>query len=496
LKRKCIWIAVLILMLSATAIRGETVTLVYQNDLHGWLFPSSTRTGIDRTLLVLTQLFEKEQSAFYAVSGDLFSGPLLPENMKSVSELAIWNRFWEELRALGLGNRVLISAGNHEFDYGLPARDAFSSGLLCANLVTEDDRSYYVPYRIVNTKEGLKVGFIGLLMEDSPLILSTIAKKRLKMVSMLTSVEKALAKMGSLDLTVLMVHDRIYDIIRLADSLSTELGVDIILSGHNHEIFDQPLVQNGIYIFQAGAMNNCYGQVDLVVDKGRVVSLKNKIVYLKPTPLEHIMLRVKEKVDELNGNTVAILRQSLLGTFLRGQENSLGNFVTDAFRWATGKDVAMTNSASLRIDFPVYPGEVFELKEGHFKTMAPFQNHLVTGELTGAQIIQILEGDAVMFQNQVSGLTYKIDRRQPPGKRVVEAKIGGAPIRMSRIYTLTHNSYCTRDENMERYLHLKPGSVKWKPTTLVDSEVIYNYARHLKAIEYPSQGEGRIVTVP
>jgi 2',3'-cyclic-nucleotide 2'-phosphodiesterase (5'-nucleotidase family) len=185
-----------------------------------------------------------------------------------------------------------------------------------------------------------------------------------------------------------------------------------------------------------------------------------------------------------------------LASYLRGQENSLGNFVTDAFRWATGTDVAMTNSGSLRMDFPVYPGEPFDLKEGHFKTMTPFQNHLVVGEVTGAQIMEILEGEAIAFRNQVSGLTYKIDRRKSPGRRVLEARIGGAPIRMDRIYTLTHNSYCTRPEHMERYLHLKPGSIKWKPTALMDNEVLGKYARQLKVIDYPSGGEGRIVIVP
>lgn len=488
--------ALLIFLVCTPALAGETVTIVYQNDLHGWLFPSSTRVGMQRMLRTLISIFEKEHSSFYALSGDLFTGPPVPDSMKGTSELAIWNRFWEELASRGLGHRVLVSAGNHEFDYEVPVPSAFSSGLLCANLLTQDNRFHYVPYRVINTREGLRVGFIGLLMEENRRVLRAVADKNLHIIPTVEAVKRVLPDMGSLDLSVLMVHDHIGDIVDLAYELSPELGVDIIFSGHNHLILEKPLFHNGIYILQAGAMNNCYGQVELIVEGGRIVSLKNNIVYLKPSLLEHTMMRVKEKVDELNGKTVAILKQSLLASYLRDQENSLGNFVTDAFRWATETDIAMTNSSSLRMDFPVYQGEAFELKEGHFKTMTPFQNYLMVGEVTGAQIMEILEGEAIAFRNQVSGLTYKIDRRKSPGGRILEARVGGAPIRMDRIYTLTHNSYCTRPENMERYLHLKPGSIKWKSTALLDNEVLGNYARQLEVIDYPSGGEGRIVILP
>ncbi len=476
----------------APAAAGETVTIVYQNDLHGWIFPSSTRQGMAEMARILTPLFRKESSSFYAVSGDLFTGPYLPEEMKGKAELSIWNHFWQQMADQGVGDRILISAGNHEFDYGVPEPGSFSSGLLCANLVTRDNTPYYIASKTIETREGLRVGFMGLLIEDRQHLLKNISKKNLDVIPKLEAIKRFLPRMGSLDLTILMVHDQLSNIIRLASKLPSELGVDMILSGHNHVVLKKPLVVNGIYILQAGAMNEFYGQVGLLVAGGRILSLENRIKALKPTPLEHVAMRVKEKVDQLNGETVAILKQSLLGTYLRDQENSLGDFVTDAFRWATKADVAMTNSSSLRMDCRVYPGESFELKEGQLRSITPFQNRLVVGRLTGAQIIKILEGDAVHFRNQVSGLTYQMDLRQPPGKRVTEVKIGGVPVSPDRTYTLTHNSYCTLPENMEKYLHLKPGSVRWKKTDLLDYEALIEYARHLQVIDYPSQGQNRI----
>jgi len=154
---------------------------------------------------------------------------------------------------------------------------------------------------------------------------------------MFTALNRTIPGMGRLDLTVLMVHDNMGNIVRLAKALPAELGVDVILSGHNHLMFEQPLVENGIYIFQAGAMNECYGQVDLLVKEGKIITLENRIVTLMPSPLGHVTMLVKEQVDALGGKSVAVLNHSLSGSFSRRQENSLGDFVTDAFRWATGQ---------------------------------------------------------------------------------------------------------------------------------------------------------------
>jgi len=118
------------------------------------------------------------------------------------------------------------------------------------------------------------------------------------------------------------------------------------------------------------------------------------------------------------------------------------------------------------------------------------------GKVTGAQIMQIIEGDALDFSNQVSGITYRVDPRRPAGRRVIEAKIGGESVSPDRVYTLTHNSYCTRPENIKRYLYLEPGSIEWRKTDLIDYKVVIDYARNLKVIDYPSKGKGRIVTVP
>ncbi|MBW1869438.1 MAG: metallophosphoesterase, partial [Deltaproteobacteria bacterium] len=231
-----------IVSISIPSAAAENITIIYQNDLHGWLFPSSTRVGMIEMAQILPPLFENNHNSFYAMSGDLFTGPNLPGEMKGASELMIWNHFWKQLDRQGFGERVLISAGNHEFDYGVPTPGSFWSGLLCANLLTVENRPYYMPSKVIRCESGLRVGFIGLLLTGSGRVLKAIDAQGLKIIPMLTALKRTIPGMGRLDLTVLMVHDNMWNIIRLAKALPAELGVDVILSGHNHLMFEQPLV--------------------------------------------------------------------------------------------------------------------------------------------------------------------------------------------------------------------------------------------------------------
>ncbi len=496
MKKMLILVVMVWLGISASAAASQKVTLIYQNDLHGWLFPSSTRMGMVAMVEILMPLFEKNPNSFYAMSGDLLTGPDFAPEMKGVTELRLWNTFWKTLAVKGFGNRVLISAGNHDFDAGVLAPDAFSSGLLCANLVDADQQPYYVPYRVIQSASGLRIGFVGLLLPEDGHVLAVVTKKHLKMIPMLEALKKTIPEMGKLDLTVLMVHEYMHRIVQFADAVPSRLGVDIILSGHNHMMLEEPLVRNGIYIFQAGAMNGYYGRADILVDNGIVTSVANNIIPLMPSGLAHVAMQVKEHVDKRGGASVAVLKQSLLGACLPGRETSLGDFAADAFRWAAKTDVAMTNSASLRMDFRVFPGESRVLYDGDFKVLNPFGDHLVTARLSGRQILAILEGDAVRFSNQISGITYKVNRNNPAGARVFDVTVGEKPLALDRIYTFAHNAYCTRPENMEKYLHLKPESVVWNKTTLVCHEVLADYGKHLKTIDYPSEGMGRIAVVP
>src|SRR5690606_16963311 len=74
--------------------------------------------------------------------------------------------------------------------------------------------------------------------------------------------------------------------------------------------------------------------------------------------------------------------------------------------------------------------------------LLPFDNNLMTMDLTGAQIAGILEQNAKTDgMLQVSGLRVVYDRSAPEGSRVKELAVGGKEADPSRIYRVATNDF-------------------------------------------------------
>lgn len=79
-------------------------------------------------------------------------------------------------------------------------------------------------------------------------------------------------------------------------------------------------------------------------------------------------------------------------------------------------------------------------------TVQPFGNSLVRMDLTGQQIIDVLNQQFPPNQTanrmlQISGLTYTWNASGAEGDKILDVLIGGAPINESAIYSVTVNSF-------------------------------------------------------
>jgi 2',3'-cyclic-nucleotide 2'-phosphodiesterase (5'-nucleotidase family) len=122
----------------------------------------------------------------------------------------------------------------------------------------------------------------------------------------------------------------------------------------------------------------------------------------------------------------------------RGGESSVGNLVTDAMRAASGVDVALQNSGGLRADLPAG-----EITRGSIYEIMPFDNTLVTLELTGAELVTVLEeGLKYGRVTQASGLRYQFDPDRPEMQRVVEVTLArGEPLDRTKTYRIAVNNF-------------------------------------------------------
>ncbi len=143
----------------------------------------------------------------------------------------------------------------------------------------------------------------------------------------------------------------------------------------------------------------------------------------------------------------------------RGVESPAGNLVADAQLWATsaaGADVAFMNPGGVRSDltFADSGGEGDGVVTfGEAFTFQPFGNSLITYEMTGAQIISVLEeqcqpaGSSRPFLHLgvSEGFTYDlattIDAGTCTSVTISNVVLDGAPLDPAASYDVTVNSF-------------------------------------------------------
>ena len=148
------------------------------------------------------------------------------------------------------------------------------------------------------------------------------------------------------------------------------------------------------------------------------------------------------RLDEMLAVPIGSLAGPLdnLGSVER--ETGLGDLVADAFREAAGADVALVLGSSLRAPLPAGP-----LTRRHAMAVLPFGNRVVALELTGAALRAALErglssaGRRTGSLLQVSGLGLVADLSAPEGQRLLEARVGGAPLDVDAVYRVAVSSH-------------------------------------------------------
>jgi 5'-nucleotidase len=122
----------------------------------------------------------------------------------------------------------------------------------------------------------------------------------------------------------------------------------------------------------------------------------------------------------------------------RRPESTIGDFITDAMRADAKVDIALQNPGGMRADLDAGP-----ITRGDVYAVMPFDNTIVTMELTGAQVKlaleQSLRGDRV---TQVSGVRYVFDPSKPALERIVELTTAdGQPIDPAKTYKVAANNF-------------------------------------------------------
>jgi 5'-nucleotidase len=362
---------------------------------------------------------------------------------------------------------VVGTLGNHEFDAGpdeirrlLEGGNAPGGPFLedpyrgsqvpyvCANVLDRRTGKLLLPPYAVVMLGGIPVGVIGAVLRDTPSIVPAWAVTDLQFLDEADAINQAASELKRHGVHVLIVlihqglvpvpsadgydwHGPLRDILARLDP-----DIDVVVSGHTHNFTNALLPGRGaapVLVTQAYAYGVALAQIDLRIDAAtREVVAKSAVIVptwadtppgLPGDPAARGLTAAAHKLVAASvGRVVGTLALPMTRAVTEAGESTVGDLVADAQRAATHADMALMNQGGLRSDLRAGP-----VTWGDVLTLHPFANRLITLDMTGAQLLAVLEqqwpveASALPRILKTSGLYYSWDPARPAGARIVEA---------------------------------------------------------------------------
>ena len=433
-------------------VRFPTVTILHTNDFHGYLLGSTDATtkkpiGGSARIYTLVQKEEANNSRTFLVdAGDnLFGGPPICNFFYGKDSIEVNN-------AMGYD---VATFGNHEFDYGKAVlKERMSEAkyqYVSANVIDTSTNSTFAPSAMAVKSVGLlNLDFVGVETTDLTTLVNPTGIEGLKVIDPVQAVNTITSNLDKTNYVVLLSHLG-YDVDKVVANKFN--NVDLIIGGHSHTVLTKPDVVNGIPIVQTGNYGNNLGKVFLefeVSSKGaKLINMRYALLPVTDAAAEDPTIKaiidpynkqLQDKMKEVIGEALIDLNGERKD--VRSKETNLGDYIADWMRAISGADIAITNGGGIRASIPKGPITVNSVY-----TALPFDNLLVKLELTGKQITAALENGFSKVETgegrfpQISGVTVKVNLKNPAGSRIIEVLVGGKPIELDKVYTVVTNDF-------------------------------------------------------
>ncbi len=307
----------------------------------------------------------------------------------------------------------IMTLGNHDFDNGQENVAKFyelvSFPIVNANLLKEGKIIAPSSYEILEVA-GVKVGVVGLMTKYFHEVVLKSRVEGLELVSLPEAVKGIVREIDPLtDLIILLAHAGVEENKELAREIP---GVDIIIGGHMHARLEEPVIENGVIILQTGSKTSNLGILEIVVQGDSVSEYKGELIPLwvdSITVATQLATKIKGFEDDIlkmYGDTLATLMTDFIRSSRR--ESNVGSWVASIIKSRTNSDFAIMNSGGIRKSVGAGPLTRLDIKE-----MLPFENTLVTFEVTGEELLNLIKFNVEVSRRtgreelQLSGLSYK-----------------------------------------------------------------------------------------
>jgi 2',3'-cyclic-nucleotide 2'-phosphodiesterase (5'-nucleotidase family) len=429
------------------------VTFILVNDIYlmsDQMLPDGQRRGgFARLAAVVKAERAKGGHVILAHAGDTLS----PSPISSIDEGA---------RIMALTNMVapdIFVPGNHEFDFGkavfLQRMNEAQFPLFAANL--RGPQGEGVPRfkdRSILTFDGVRVGLTAAAYDDTARASNPEDLKFSSAVTTVTEQAQTLRREGA-DFVVAVVHaPREQDY-----AIFATRSVDLLLSGHNHDLFIEFDGRKAIVESSHDAQYVTVIDITMeVAEKGGTRATvwwpQFRIIdtaAVTPDPevaavVANYEQDLSRELDTPIGAT-AVELDSRVST-VRSGEAAMGNLIADAMRFSSRADAAVTNGGGIRGGKIYAPGNTIRRRD--IIAEMPFSNRVVTIEISGTDLKRALENGLALWPTfsgrfpQVSGIALVADASRPRGERIVSLKVNNAPIEDGRMYRVATNDFLAR----------------------------------------------------
>ncbi|MDR8407241.1 bifunctional metallophosphatase/5'-nucleotidase [Nonomuraea sp. 3-1Str] len=365
----------------------------------------------------------------------------------------------------------------------------------------------------VKWMNGVPVGFIGLVTQTTPGIVTAEGIKDLKFVDEVkaANVASKVLKVLGVKAQVVLVHegdqvnagqspDACSAVPGAGNRIATQVDpeIDVVLSGHSHQAYlckvKDPAGQDRLYS-QGGSFGRVITQVDLNVDvrtrdvvRSSVVA-DNHVVTRTVEPdrdISDFVKAWKDRVAPVANKPVGRITADIPNTGGPSGETPLGDLIADAQLAATrtggNAQVALMNPGGVRAPLTYAGSPAGEgpgvVTYGEAFTVQPFNNLMQVVTLTGAQLKTVLEQQFTGGPNNQAftkilqpsaNLTYTYSTSAPWGSKVSDIRIDGAPVTDTQQIRVAANNFLVGGG--DAFLAFKDGTDLWSGPLDIDAFV-------------------------
>lgn len=478
-----------------------SIQILALNDFHGALLPDNYESsfasaegmqsaqlgGAARLGALLATLREEEPNTLVVAAGDLIgASPVISQQF--LDEPAIV--------ALSMAGLDVASVGNHEFDRGIAELQRMQNGgceqftprvpcalepfagagftYLAGNVADERGTTLF-PGAVLREIGGAKIGFIGLTLKDTPLLVSSSAVAGYNFgdeAEAANLLAGELTEQGA-DGVILLLHEGARvdpkfntsgcpglsgSVVPILERLDPAIG--LVVSGHTHEAYSCEV--NGRTLTSAGR-NGAFVtriQLDLDTTSDTILALSAENLPVTEQAGEHAAIGALVSRYAEAGAEVA---NRPVGSW-QAEPDALDDCLdTSAQRLVADSQLAATltlangpahfgfvNTGGVRTALPA--GTSGDMTFGDIFAMQPFANTTLLLEMTGSDIRAALEEQFCEASDgsirpcfsmliPSSGFAYRFDTSKPAGERVVAMELHGAPLDPAATYRVAVNNF-------------------------------------------------------